>query len=397
MTAAFIHDHNFVYNSADGLYYDGSGGVFDAHMWSRYLSVFKRLKVVGRRQDSLPNRLVVASAPNVRFNLIHNVPRGVKRYLGAPSVVSQIERELTDVDAAIIRVPSTLGYMAQQVCIENHIPYLLEIVGCAWDAYWNYGSFFGRVLAPIEMFKLKQACRRANNCIYVTETFLQSRYPTRGKHINVSNVMIKEVLNYNKTKEFYSDYLQPSINSRKLIIGLIGTFHVKYKGHVEALKAVRYLLDRQEIGDLELRLVGTGDSSWLKSLINKLRLERFVKVIGTLEAGEKGIYPFLDTLHLYIHPSKQEGLPRAVIEAMARGRVCLGASTAGIPELLSSEYLHNPGDWKTLAHQISNLYEAPERWTSIGLENTKKAEMYLEDTLQQRRSHFLTEIFINRI
>ena len=51
------------------------------------------------------------------------------------------------------------------------------------------------------------------------------------------------------------------------------------------------------------------------------------------------MFELLDECDIYLQPSLQEGLPRSVIEAMSRGCACIGAATAGIPELLESEYV----------------------------------------------------------
>ena len=42
---------------------------------------------------------------------------------------------------------------------------------------------------------------------------------------------------------------------------------------------------------------------------------------------------------IYIQPSLQEGLPRAVVEAMSTALPCIGFNTGGIPELLEPEYI----------------------------------------------------------
>ena len=49
----------------------------------------------------------------------------------------------------------------------------------------------------------------------------------------------------------------------------------------------------------------------------------------------------LDACDIYIQPSKQEGMPRSVIEAMARGCLCIGTNVGGMPEIISEQYLCN--------------------------------------------------------
>ena len=78
--ACFVHDHYFVYNNENKFYYDGSGGVFDEKMWSRYLEVFDSLIVIGREKESLPNKLVKSSSENVSFELINDLATGIDRF-----------------------------------------------------------------------------------------------------------------------------------------------------------------------------------------------------------------------------------------------------------------------------------------------------------------------------
>src|SRR5699024_3076967 len=123
-----------------------------------------------------------------------------------------------------------------------------------------------------------------------------------------------------------------SYSTEKVLkIGMIGTFHVKYKGHEDAIKALNHIVSNQLIPNPKLCLVGTGNSQWIKDLAIKYEVNDYVDIIGTLEAGEKGILPFLDNVHIYIQPSKTEGLPRTIIEAMSRGRLVAGAKVGGIP------------------------------------------------------------------
>ncbi|WP_348823528.1 glycosyltransferase family 4 protein [Flavobacterium aestuarii] len=385
MKAVFIHDHYFVLNEQENLVYDGSGGVFDYKLWNRYLAIFDWLTVVGRKTDKLPNKLIVSSAENVVFRLIDDLKSGKDRFIKQNIVKEKLKKIIQEVDFAIIRVPSTLGYLAQSVCEDIKKPYILEIVACPWDAYWNYGKITAKLMAPFEWWKLKSVANKSPACVYVTKEFLQSRYPTKGKSIAISNVRIENVINPEIAETFYRTTSQ---NEGEFRIGLIGSFHVKYKGHLEALRALKKISDKKQIPNVKLYLVGTGDSQWVLNLAKKLKIEDKVEIVGTLKAGEEGILPFLDQIDLYIHPSKQEGLPRVVIEAMSRGRLALGSSAAGIPELLRDSFLHKPGDWRKLSFDIVNIYNSRENWETISKQNIDKACEYIEEVLQQRRKDF---------
>src|SRR5690625_7634894 len=62
-----------------------------------------------------------------------------------------------------------------------------------------------------------------------------------------------------------------------------------------------------------------------------------VKFLGPMLHNE--VFDWLETIDIYVQPSRQEGLPRALIEAMNRGLPAFGANTAGIPELLESDFI----------------------------------------------------------
>ncbi|MGE8421941.1 MAG: glycosyltransferase family 4 protein [Sphingobacterium siyangense] len=385
MKAAFIHDHYFVYNPKDSRYYDGSGGVFDYKLWKRYLAVFDSLIVVGRQKEALPNKLVDSTYENVSFELRDELKLGIDRFKKRKIIKRELDKTLSTVDFTIIRLPSVLGYIAQEICEENAIPYTLEVVTCPWDAYWNYGSLAGKLIAPLEFWKLKQSAKRAENVIYVTQNFLQRRYPSYKHQIGISNVLINNRKDIKEIADFYKNKT-PDIFK----IGLIGSFHVKWKGHAEAIKAIASVV-KSGNQNIRLYLVGTGDFQWVKDLVAQYQVGDYVEILGTLDSGDKGIFPFLDSLHLYIHPSRQEGLPRVVIEALSRGRLVLGSSAAGIPELLDKEWLHNPGDWEQLATQINYFYQNRAIWEKISEANWARSADYFEERLQNNRENFIKE------
>ncbi len=384
MKAIFVHDHYFVHDADEDIYYDGSGGSFTAYMWNRYLAIFDKLIVIGRKKESLPNKLVVSSADNVEFFLIDDIKKSVDKILKAKLIRKKLREKIRDVDFVICRVPSTLGYLAIDECRAQNKNYLTEVVGCPFDAYWNYGGIITKFIAPLQWLNLKMYARKSLNTVYVTQEFLQKRYPTSNRSIGISNVNLNNVVDVEPVLDFYKNKF--SIFN----IGLIGSFHVKYKGHKEALKALKRVVD-SGLKRIKLHLVGTGDYYWVQELAEEMGISQYVNFVGLLEVGEKGILPFLDSLHLYIHPSKQEGLPRVVLEAMSRGRLVLGSSVAGVPELIEEKFLHTPGDWKKLADQIIYIYNNKTEWSSIVRKNIQVASGYTEDILQANRIKFINE------
>src|SRR5690606_5399924 len=266
------------------------------------------LIVVGRQKKTLPNKLVDSSCDNVTFELRDELKSGIDRFTKKKLIKKQLTKTLSKVEFAIIRVPSVLGYIAQEICIENNIKYTLEVVACSWDAYWNYGNISGKLMAPLEFYKLKSTVAKAKACIYVTKLFLQRRYPASCEFEAISNVNIDSAISKQEKDRFYSQY----VKGDEFKIALIGSFHVKYKGHLEILKALHHLKKEFKLENIRVYFVGTGDAQWVVDLAKFFQIAESVEIVGTLKAGEEGVLPFLDTMHLYVHPSRQEGLPRVV-------------------------------------------------------------------------------------
>jgi glycosyltransferase involved in cell wall biosynthesis len=176
-------------------------------------------------------------------------------------------------------------------------------------------------------------------------------------------------------------------------VGIIGALNLKYKGQTVLLKAISTLDDAIK-RHITLYFVGSGNYDRIIKKAEKLRLVENIKFIGPLPHEE--IFNLLSTLSLYVHPSFKEGLPRALLEAMSMGCPVLGSTNGGIPEVVKSEYLHKPGDYKTLSRQIQNFYEdrallEREAFTSLEL-----VEPYLKENLDKKRNDFY-KILVNKI
>jgi len=91
---------------------------------------------------------------------------------------------------------------------------------------------------------------------------------------------------------------------------------------------------------------------------------------------------------LFVLPSRTEGLPRAMIEAMARGLPCVGSAVNGIPELLPVEDMVPPNDVPALAEKIREVLTNPERMAQMSARNLDKAREYADNVLYERRTAF---------
>ena len=94
-----------------------------------------------------------------------------------------------------LRIPSIFSNIAANECLKIGKPYFAEVGGCAWDSYFNH-SFIGKFIAPFVYLAQKKTVRNASFVSYVTEKWLQNRYPTDGISIVASNVYLNFFLPY---------------------------------------------------------------------------------------------------------------------------------------------------------------------------------------------------------
>lgn len=387
MRTLFVHDHRF--KVKDGVVF--SNGAFPSSIWSRYANVFGDLTVVGRNGGPLSSaeeNYTISSFGNVRFQLLPNVSN-VRDFLFCNYHVRDLVRNLVSGhDFFIARLPSRLGSMFLKEVIRQEKNFAIEIVGCPWDSLWNYGGVIGKLFAPYAALELKRIARVSKFALYVTEGFLQSRYPVNGKAIATfcSNVEVPKV-----DRKVLLDRFKRIVGrtaDRPLVFGLIANYSSRYKGIDVAIKALK----ASGVPRWDLRVLGNGDPSEYIRLAEELGVERMVNFVGSLPAGSP-VFDWIDDIDIYLQPSLTEGLPRALIEVMSRGVPALASDVGGIPELLSDAELSGAGDYIELAKKIEVLASDVGLQCKLADENFNKACFYYKDVLDERRAVFWKRVF----
>ena len=389
MRLAWVHSMRFL--QRDGVYF---GEALITHdIWRRYLRHFDQLLVIGRKAElstTLHTKYVKeSSGPNVEFLLLDSINSPLEILRKAKSVRHELREALRDVDGVIARLPSEHGLAAIEVAIELGKPFAIELVGCAFDALWNHGDTKAKIYAPIMAMRVRRAVRKARFVLYVTREFLQRRYPATFEITNISNVELPTSVAAISDVDLSSTAAQFQIEQQGpksiFTLGLAGALQNEYKGHATAFRAVQRL--RSQGYAVRLRLLGMGAPARWSELAQRLGITESVQFDGVLPPGEQ-VFKWMNELDLYIQPSLTEGLPRALVEAMANGKPALASSAGGIPELLDPVCLHQPGDWKGLAAQIEQAMNARDWLKLQGSRNKRVAAQYLAPVLDAKRFEF---------
>jgi glycosyltransferase involved in cell wall biosynthesis len=260
-------------------------------------------------------------------------------------------------------------------------PYALEVM-C--DPYQMFAP--GANDHPLRFFfqamfyrQMKKQCRRAPAVSYVTEDSLQKVYPHSPNAFSASYSTVEM-----PPGAYVPESRSVSLRSGSHTIITVGSLDQPYKGVDVLIDAVGANI----AAGCDLRLVVVGDGKHRPSLEARAKqMADRVRFLGQISSGAE-VRAHLDDADIFILPSRTEGLPRAMIEAMARGLPCIGSTVGGIPELLSPQDLVPPGDTQALVHKIREVIESPERMTAMSARNLEKSQKYRDEVLRRRRNRF---------
>lgn len=352
--------------------------------WQRYLQVFDSVRVIARVRNvaTAMGGWKQASGPAVTFIDIPDY-YGPYQYLFHWRRIRSVLREQARYNQAVIlRLSSSVGsaFVDQ---FRRGQPFGVEVVGDPYDVF-QPGSVVHSLRPLFRVWftaDLKRICRAACATAYVTSHALQARYPCPAFSTSFSDVEI----NSDALVSSPRDGTIPRSEPPRLIC--IGTLAQMYKGVDVLLRAVARCVDQGF--PLSLTVVGEGKHRpELEQLAANLGLKECVHFAGQLPAGP-AVRDALDAADLFVMPSRQEGLPRAMVEAMARALPCIGSDIGGIPELISPDSLVPVGDDAALARAIMGVLQDPERMARMSAENLTRAQGFREESLLQSRTEFL--------
>src|SRR5262249_7245467 len=320
-------------------------GVDGRAFWRRYLDAFDRVIVAARTRDATPVAglaLVESSGVEVAPLPDYSGPWG---YVARRAALQRAMRAaIDDADVLCLRAPGPIAGCAWR--LRGDRPFGVEVVGDPLEALARGGvRSFARPLARLSLARdLRAMCPGAVAASYVTAGVLRRRSPRGGWSTGASDIDLHEDAFARR-----EDIERRPLRSGPLHLVFVGSLAQLYKGQDSLINAVARC--RAHACDVRLTIVGDGRCrARLEALAAAEGGQAFVRFTGHLDG--RGVRDTLDTADLFVLPSRAEGLPRAMLEAMARGVPCLGSRVGGVPELLPADRLVPPGDAAALAAAV---------------------------------------------
>lgn len=240
-------------------------------------------------------------------------------------------------------------YFITRALSKQRTPYVLHAHG------GKYHEFYQRAPALVKM-RIDWMLRSADGLIVLSEHWREFYKRLMGSCTRPLWVMPNPVE--------LPEHWQP-IQSETLHLLFLGRMG-EHKGVDRVLQAVVRL--PQSLRErVRLSMAGDGDVDAVRRLAAELGLQTQVDIRNWIVGEEKERW--LRETNAFILPSRAEGLPMAMLEAMAYGKALIVSPVGGIPEFVSDGqegFLVPPDDIEAISQAIARLAENPELRAQMG-------------------------------
>ncbi|WP_455509156.1 glycosyltransferase family 4 protein [Butyricimonas paravirosa] len=362
MRLLYIADNGFSYHN--GVYYYTRPNEINS---LQYLKYFENISYIARSSVYKGNEIPINEVCNVRLVGRYSI-RGLKN--------AMYEMQC-NYDVVIVR-NGLLGCFAVKYAKRLGKTLIAYCGADPFEFQKSRGTILGFVIAYYWRGLERKKMLMADYAHYCTKV-LYDRYPCHCPYLICSNVNIQVdndalVKRFTKIKAIHKEYT----------IGLIGQYRNNdNKGISTVIRALALLGDKYRF-----QVVGDGDPKRYKRLINKLGLEDRIDFLGYI-SNKKKLDEWLDDVDFYVQPSLSEGLPRAMIEAMARACPVIGTDVCGTKELLDENYLIKCKDYKALVFKIREM-STLSRLQKAAKMNFNKAKNYSAQIRDKKLDDFFS-------
>lgn len=311
--------------------------------------VYETVTLFAREAPSDLPAVGVADGPGLSATLVPNFSSmGDLRSTLVPTLVRAM-REVGRHDVVLGRVPEPLSIILGWAAVVRGRPFIANVVADPANPRLGDGPVRSQLDRAV-LAGVRALVRRSTATIYVTETYLQRRCPPpQGRPTLVrSNVRIDQTW-------FQPPRVTGPASAARVV--LVGGNQNWDKGQRVLLDAVAQLKSEGVL--LDVTFVGGG--RLLEAIVAEAERRGIadrVNVVGQVETRTH-LAQILDGHDIFCLPSFSEGLPRAMVEAMARGVPAVGSDAGGIPELLPPDAVAPAGDSRALAAALRRVIEDP--------------------------------------
>lgn len=364
--------------------------IYGDSMWAEYLEVFDKVFVIARvKKQTTFNPITkgykITENPNIIFIPLTDYKglyEGIK-YL--PTTISSVVKSVKQSQSNLLRLPGLISNIAGVSAILMNKNIAVQLVGDPYDVFSSgVGGKYAPVIKIVFTNLTKYICKNAAVTSYVTQYTLQKKYPYSRNAVNISYSDVNLEPSVFKEKNIRKDNL---IEKEVINFLMVGSLEQRYKGFDIALRAISQLKTNKKF---TINIVGEGIYlEELKELVRELNLSEVVNFCGKVSHEE--VLRLMVLCDIFLMPSRTEGLPRALIEAMAMGAPAIGSNVGGIPELLDKNFIFENENYTQLSKIIDDVINSSDI-EKISQKNMQEASKFRKDILNRKRQDFYKHI-----
>lgn len=266
-----------------------------------------------------------------------------------------------DVTLAFFTIPC--GFIAYLLKLFHGIPYVVSLRGADVPGFSEKYDTFYLFAKPLVRFLWRRAEKVIPNSVGIMalakKTDPEQTMEIIENGVDTVSFTPKNGRRPNDKVVFLST---SRLTSRKGIYFLIEAFA---------------LAVRQSTVPMKLTLIGEGEQKEvLQVRVKELGIEEMVQFLGRVE--HQLLPQFYQQAHVFVLPSKNEGMSNSALEALASGLPLLVSGTGGMQELVidgENGYFIDPENTEAFAEKIMTLASSTERLISLGNESRRRAEL----------------------
>lgn|SRR5690554_4726115 len=341
--------------------------------WKSYLDYFDEVVVIARVQEisALTNGYELASGPYVTFfDMPYYV--GLKGFfMRLPLLAVASCKAVFIADKFILRSGNVSNFIWLFLMVFNK-PYLREYPGNIRQGIEGVAgsSLPIRLLASL-LDNIAKAQARFSLANSFVSDYCARLYSGSRPSFVFSSFDLTEVRFLKASYE-----LQDKITS----IAVVGRLEGE-KGHADLIQAAARLGE----GGATVVLNIIGDGRQRESLEELARKNRIRCIFHGLVVDRDKLFDIVSKSDIFVIPSHTEGMPRALLEAMAIGMPCVGTAVGGVPEVLSSDALVHPNDPVALALKIKEFSESAELREAQGKRNREIVGLKFDPNINSQK------------
>lgn len=254
-------------------------------------------------------------------------------------------------------------YLVQRLCNLFKVPVVIHLHGSQFDKWYENASD-----------KLKEKIRRMMReaAVFIVLGEKWEKCVTAIEPKVNAQIVYNAVNIPNEIAEWNDERFQI------LFLGIL----IKRKGVEELVRAFHKIVTLKPEKNIKLVMTGTGEEEAnLKRMIAEFGLEDKVTLAGWIGDDEK--HKLLRESQLFVLPSYNEGMPRAILEAMSYGMPIVSTSVGDISVTVidgENGYLVTPGDVDSLASKMLSIVDNKALYEKMGASSRQLTIEKFSDT-----------------